>query len=62
MPDLKYDLKHTEDRMLEWKKAHWMQIGEDVNYSTDKLQAIWFLENEKARVLYNMEDDVTNKE
>ena len=48
--------------MLEWKKAHWMQIGEDVNYSTDKLQAIWFLENEKARVLYNMEDDVTNKE
>ena len=43
MTDLKYDLKHTEDRMLEWKKAHWMQIGEDVNYSTDKLQAIWFL-------------------
>lgn len=47
--------------MQEWKKDHWMQIGEDVNFSTDRLQEIWFLENERARVLYNTEDGVDDE-
>ena len=54
--DLEHHLKIVEDRMEKWKKDHWMRIGEDMNFSTDRLQDIWILENERARVLYNSDE------
>ena len=59
--DLEHHLKIVEDRMEKWKKDQWMQIGEDMNFSTDRLQDIWILENERARVLYNSDDEADDK-